>query len=175
MSDATGKPLESADLTPAEATQLFHESLAGARRAFERTGLDAALGGYLHALGLALQLGPAPAEEALRAMLQLAHRLARRDDAQGLARLGPSVVDLVGRVGEAGALPGTPVMEAWATVAADVGTLVGQVGLALSIPAEHRAGMLDNARRRAALLDDATGNLFALTAWLDQLHPSPAI
>ena len=60
-------------------------------------------------------------------------------------------------------------MEAWATVAADLGTLIGQVGLALALPAERRTGMLDNARTRASLLDDATQSLFALTAWLDRL------
>jgi hypothetical protein len=58
-------------------------------------------------------------------------------------------------------------MEAWAIVASDVGTILGQVGLALSIEAGHRLGMMTNARLRAAALDEATGARFALTDWID--------
>jgi hypothetical protein len=61
------------------------------------------------------------------------------------------------------------VMEAWAMIASNLGALVGQVGLVLSMPPAHREGMLKNARTHAVLLDDATGELFALTHWLDQL------
>jgi hypothetical protein len=64
-------------------------------------------------------------------------------------------------------------MEAWAMVAADVGALIGQVGLALMIAPDHRAEMMQNARTRAALLDEATGNLFALASWLDQVYLGP--
>jgi hypothetical protein len=60
-------------------------------------------------------------------------------------------------------------MEAWATIATDLGALIGQIGIALSISPDHRSDLLDNTRTRAQLLDDATGNLFALTAWIDEL------
>jgi hypothetical protein len=58
-------------------------------------------------------------------------------------------------------------MEAWAALVSELGILIGQLGLALSLPAQKRAGMVDSARRRAALLDDATAGRFALVAWLD--------
>jgi hypothetical protein len=60
-------------------------------------------------------------------------------------------------------------MHAWAEFASDLGALIGQVGLALNLGSSHRAGMLGKAHMRAALLDDATGDRFALAGWLDQL------
>jgi hypothetical protein len=156
-------------LTPAEAGALLREQLARAAEALLHGDLDATLDGYIPALGLALQLGPEPVEQTMLALLQAGRQLAQQGDAQSLSTLGPAVVHLVAQVRDAGALPATAVMDAWATVAADVGAFIGQVGLALALPPEHRPAMLHNARTRAALLDDATGHLLALTAWLDNL------
>lgn len=158
---------ESVEITPNQAAELLFAELAHAEQSWRAGQQAAALDSYVRALGLALQLGPAPTEQALRAILQTARQAADRGDARGLAALGPSLVHLVSQVDEVGALPATPIMEAWATVAADVGTLIGQVGLALALPPDRRAGMFENARSRAILLDGATGQLFSLAAWLD--------
>jgi hypothetical protein len=163
------------DVTPAEAAELIHSELAQAAAWLEAGDLDAALDGYVCALGLALQIGPAPTGRVMAAVLQAAQALALAQDADGLSKLGPAVVGLVAQVRDANALPPTSVMDAWAVVAADLGTLIGQVGLALSIPSDRRTGMMDNARTQAALLDDATGGLFALTAWLDEFQPPVSI
>jgi hypothetical protein len=55
-------------------------------------------------------------------------------------------------------------------VAEDVAATIGQVGLALSLPADRRANLLDSARRRVALLDEATGGRFELAKWLELLN-----
>jgi hypothetical protein len=154
------------DLTPPEAAAWIEDELAQARRGLAGGDLDAALDNQIRALGLALQLGPAPTEQVLSAMLETAQALARDQNTPGLAALGPALVSLVDQVRTAGVLPRTAVMEAWATVAADIGALVSQIGLALSLPAERRAGMLDSVRARAAHLDDATHDRFGLTPWL---------
>jgi hypothetical protein len=60
-------------------------------------------------------------------------------------------------------------MHAWAELASDLGALIGQVGLALTVGGSHQAGIMGAARMRAALLDEATGDLFALASWLDRL------
>jgi hypothetical protein len=60
-------------------------------------------------------------------------------------------------------------MEAWATIASDMGTIIGQVGVALAIESDRREGMMANARIRAAALDEATGTRFAMAAWIDQI------
>jgi hypothetical protein len=75
-------------------------------------------------------------------------------------------------VRQAGALPPTPVMEAWATVAAEVGLLVGQAGLALSLPQDRRAGMAQNLQARARLLDEATGSRLGAAAWVEHVAPT---
>ncbi len=160
---------ESVELTPAGAASLLGEELARAAAALGRGDTDGALEAYVSALGLGLQLGPVATGQALDATLHAARQLAQRQDAHGLSALGPAVVGVVGQVREARVLPDAALMEAWATVAADVGALLGQIGLALTIPPQHRAGMLDAARARAALLDDATGDRLALSAWLDEL------
>jgi hypothetical protein len=160
-------------LGPAEASGRIQKELEKARDALHTGDLDAALDGYIRALGLALQLGPVPTEQVLGAILGAAQELTDQPHAGGLAVLGPALVDLVTQVRSAGALPPTSVMEAWATVTSDLGALVGQVGLALMIAPDHRVGMMKNARTRAALLDDATGNVFALASWLDRVYPSP--
>jgi hypothetical protein len=143
------------DLTPAGAAVRIRAELALAQGALEAPrDLDTALDAYVRALGLALQLGPAPSE-----------------DAAALSALGPAVVDLVGQVRGASALPPTPVMAAWAELAVEVGALIGQLGLALALPADRRAGMMNQARERAALLDDTTGGFFSLGVWLTRLWP----
>jgi len=160
---------ETVDLTPAQAVDRIRQELDHAEEALHGPVPAEALDGYVRALGLGLQLGPAPTQEVLVAILAGARALAKLQDAETLSALGPALVDLVGQVRDAGALPPTGVMDAWATVAADIATLVGQVGLALTLAPDHRPGMLDNARTRARLLDEATGGLFALTPWFDQL------
>jgi hypothetical protein len=162
---------EAIELTPPEATARVHQELRRASEKLRAGDLEPALDAYAHALGLALQLGPAPTEKVLLATLDAAHKLARRQDAEGLSVFGPALVNLVAQVRHAGALPSTTVMSVWASVATDVGALIGQVGLALAIEPDHRRGIMDNARVRAALLDDATGSHLALKSWIDQLDP----
>jgi hypothetical protein len=162
---------DAVELTLDGAISLLQEELDRAAEAIRTADLESALDGYRAALGLALQLGPAATEGVLRAILQASRDLAWHGEASSLSALGPALVGLVDQVRQAGALPATAVMEAWAIVAADLAALVGQIGLALSIPPRHRAGMFDSARAHAVLLDDATSNLFALTAWIDQLCP----
>ena len=152
-------------LTAGEAASLVHRELGAAALALQAAELDAAFDAYVRALGLALQLGPALVEEVLRAVVDGARHLAHRGNAVGLATLGPAVAGLVGQVREAGALPANPEMEAWAAVAVEIGALVGQWGVALSLPAEHRPALHARLQARAALLDAATGSLFNLAAW----------
>jgi hypothetical protein len=159
------------DLTPQQAADMLRGELAQADHALQSRGFDAALDSYVRALGLALQLGPAAAEQVLSGIVQAARNLSRGHDADSLSALGPAMVSLVSQMRQAGALPSTPIMEAWATVADDLGMIIGQVGLALSIAPEHRLAMLDSAHTRCALLDDATGNLFAFTDWIKGLYP----
>lgn len=160
--------IRSVDLTAAEAVARLQEELAQAGQAVAGQKMEVALDGYVRGLGLALQLGPAAAEMTLEAILAGAGGLVRQGNADGLCALGPAVAGVVAQVREAGALPGTPAMAAWAAVTDDVGALLGQVGLALALPAERRSGMWRQARERAALLDEATGGLFALVGWLGQ-------
>jgi hypothetical protein len=175
------KALHAVEVTPVEAAELIHHELLQAAQALEAANLDATLDGYIRALGLSLQVGPAAVEQVLVTVLQASRQLARRQDAAGCRRcppvdvsvvfaaLGPEMVQLVKDAGDAGALPDTPVMAVWAILASELGTLIGQLGLALSIPLSQRASMLHNARTRAALLDDATDNCFGLAAWLDEI------
>jgi hypothetical protein len=158
------------ELTPAEAADSILRELQCAGDGFERADLDSALDAYARALGLALQLGPAFTEQVLTAILDTARQLSHQRKAEALSALGPALVDLVAQVCEARALPATPAMQAWANVAYELGALIGQVGLALGLAPDHRDGMLDGARTRAALLDDATGNLFSLTPWIDSFR-----
>jgi hypothetical protein len=161
------------EATPSDAAALIHEELDGAVGAIAAKRFDAAVDSYVRALGLALQLGPAPTELVLAAVLEAAGDLAHLQEALFLSALGPALVNLVTRARQAGAIARTPVMEAWAMVAEDLGTLLGQVGLATELPAERRGGMMHNARVRAVLLDDATNGLFALSRWIDEIHPAP--
>jgi hypothetical protein len=172
--------LQSIDATPEEAAQLLHGQLARASATLENAGLLASVDGFGHALGLGLQLGPAATEQVLTAILQacrdsLVHgdcesaHGAVPDLSRALSTLGPALVERVTELQVADALPRTAVMEAWATLASELGVLIGQLGLALTIPAEHDAGMVEGARTRAALLDDATGGRFAFAAWLENI------
>ena len=160
---------QSLHLTPADATALVQNQILEAHNAVERSDLESALDSLISALGLALQLGPAASERVLSEVVSVAQELARRDDAGALAALGPALVGLTRQVREAGALSPTSVMHAWAELTSDLGALIGQVGLALTLASSHQAGMMAKARMRAALLDDATGDLFALGTWLDRL------
>jgi hypothetical protein len=160
---------ETVELTLEGVVSLLQTELDETADALRRTDFDAALDGFVGALGLALQLGPAPTERVLRLILDTARELARQSEVDVLSALGPALAGLADQVREAGVLPATPTMEAWATVTTDLGALVGQIGLALTVPTQHGASVLSSARTRAALLDDATGNLFSLASWLDEI------
>jgi hypothetical protein len=157
------------DLTTEQAAALVQEELACARRSLREGDLETALDCYTRSLGLALQLGPATSELVLKEVLWAARSLTQKHCADGLGALGPTVSGVVSQVINSGALPQNPVMEAWAAIASDLGALIGQLGLALSLPAERQAGMMEQARIRARVLDEATGTLFGLTAWLLQI------
>jgi hypothetical protein len=159
----------SIELTPVQASDWIQVELSLAAEALDSGNLDSALDAYVRALGLALQLGPAPTERALDAVLQSARTLARREDAAGLSALGPAMVGLTRQAREAGALPVTSVMEAWADVVDGLGALIGQVGLVVALPQDRRPGMLVSALDHARLLDDATGGLFGLAEWFEEM------
>lgn len=156
------------DATPAEASALIEDQLIQAQRAYHHCDLTLALDKFVNALGLALQLGPAASQSVLVEVMDVAREMACRGDAEALSALGPALVGLADQVHEADALP-TVVMEAWAQLASALGALIGQLGLSLTLTADHRAGMLTHTRARATLLDDSTGNLFALADWIHQV------
>lgn len=160
---------QAVNLTLLEAVDLIEGELALASSFLATAEVEIALDRYVRALGLALQLESAPTHRVLAAILDGARRLSSQQNADGLSTLGPALIDLVGQVRAAGALPTTAAMEAWATVATDLGVLIGQVGLALALTTSHRQGIMNCARALAVLLDDATGACFDLTAWLDDL------
>jgi hypothetical protein len=155
------------ELDASQAATLLHRTLLSATDALQTGDTDASFDGYIRALGLALQLGPAPTEVTLHAVRAAADQLTQEQDSKGLCTLGPALVNLVDEVRATGALPQTPTMDSWATVATALGILVGQVGLALAIPTERRSKMLRDARTRAIHLDDATGCRLSLGDWLD--------
>ena len=155
------------DLTPAEAARFLDRESTKAGTAWRAAAFDTAVDGYTRALGLALQLGPAPAEQTLTAILHTTRELGSSEEAEALAMLGPALVDLVHQVCRAGALPATRVMGAWAELTLDVGALISQVGLAYSLPPERRRELTINARTRATLLDDACNGALGLGYWLD--------
>jgi hypothetical protein len=157
------------DLAPDQAAALLREEVAQATKMLQIGSLDAALDSYTRALGLGLQLGPTPTQEVLTVIVDTARTWARQQDALGLSALGPALVALVAQVREARVLPATPVMEAWAMIATDVATLIGQLGVALELAPDRRGSMIDNLRIRATLLDDATDGHFALATWIDDL------
>jgi hypothetical protein len=168
--------LQTLDLTPARAARVLDRELASAGDAWRAGAFDSAVDGYARALGLALQLGPAAAEQVLAAIVHTTRGLESSEEAEALAMLGPALVDLVLQVRQAGALPTTRVMEAWAELTLDVGALIGQVGLACSLPPEHRREITTNAGTRATFLDDASHGALGLCAWLEAkaLEPSGA-
>lgn len=162
-------PPQSANLTPIEAARRIEQEIDLATAASRAQDLDGVLDASARGLGLALQLGPAATEKVLSAVLRTAREVACLGDADGLSALGPVLVDLVTRVREAGALPPTAVMEAWATVALELGALIGQVGLVLAMAPDCRETVMHSVRSHAALLDKATHGLFSLEAWLDRV------
>jgi hypothetical protein len=157
------------DLAPDQAAALLREEVAQAAKMLQTGSLDAALDSYTRALGLGLQLGPASTQEVLTVIVDTARSLARQQDTLGLSALGPALVALVGQVRDAGVLPATPVMEAWAIIATDVATLIGHLGVALELAPERHGSMIDNLRMWATLLDNATDGRFALATWIDDL------
>lgn len=162
----------SIDLTPAEAAALIDGELRAANESLRSAQTDAALDRFVTTLGLALQLGPTPVDTVLLWLMQALRESTLHIDSETLSTLGPALVHVVSQVREAGALPPSRIMVAWATVASDVGTILGQVGLALSIEASFRIGMMANARIRAAALDEATGSRYAIADWIDHLPAS---
>jgi hypothetical protein len=168
--DELGAP-QPRELTAAEAASFLQDELTAAGQDLSLARLESGLDRYCRALGLALQLGPAPTERVLAAVLASARELALSGNGEALSALGPAVVDLVDKVCAADALPATSVMEAWATISAGVGALLGQVGLALLLPTGRGGSMMGLARGRARLLDDATVERFGLVTWLDGIAP----
>ena len=157
------------ELTPADAASRMTAELSLAGEALQAGRTDTALDGYVRALGLALQLGPAFTGQTVSSILQAARHLSSRQDAPGLSALGPGLAGLVNQMRDVEAVPATSIMEAWASFVEGLGALIGQIGLALALPTGHRSGMLANARAHAALLDDATAGRFCLTTWLDEM------
>ena len=172
QSDPTRSTPQPIELSATQAAELIHRELQKATDSLAASDPDRAIDALVRALGLALQLGPAPMEQALRSTIDAGIHLSEAQDTDALSALGPALVGLVARVRDAGALPATPTMDAWATVASDIGALIGQAGLVLTLPPERRARMLGHGRAQAQLLDDATGGIFALTPWLEQLARS---
>jgi hypothetical protein len=159
------------NLAPGQAVARIHREIADATEAIQAGQLDLALDCYVRSLGLALQLGPVPTQQVLIAVLSGVRALTNDGNTATLSIWGPALVELVARVRQAGALPPTAVMEAWATVASDLATILGQIGLASSLPPDRRAGLLDQARARILLLDDATNGFFDLLTWWHELAP----
>lgn len=157
------------ELTPAAAASFLKDELGLAEKAIQQDRIEAALDGYVRALGLALQLGPATADQAVASILEASRELASRQYASGLSALGPALVGLIRQMDDVEALPATATMQAWARFVEGLGALVGQLGLAQSLPKQMRRGMLVNARAHAAVLDDATTGRFRLVAWVDEL------
>ena len=159
----------SIDLTPLEAAGYIERELQVARDSLQSCETDLAQDKFVSTLGLALQLGPAMVDRVLLCVMHEIRKLESSSGSETLATLGPALVHVVSQVRNTGALPSSKAMEAWATVASDLGAIVGQVGLALSIESNRRVGMLANARSRAAALDEATESRFAMTDWIDQI------
>ena len=157
------------ELSPIEASELIQHELKEAHRAFHTGDLESALDRFVGVLGLALQLGPAATERALAEVMAAAREMARQQNANALSALGPALVGLTNQVRKEAALPPTAVMEAWAAVASGLGTIFGQLGLALTMAPDHRSAMMANTHTRSVLLDDATGNLFGLADWINQV------
>ena len=157
------------ELSAPEASEQIRQALQRTQFALCNSDLEAALDELVSALGLALQLGPAATEMVLAEAVAAAREMARQRDAIALSALGPALVGLSHQVREAGVLPETAVMEAWAVVVSGLGALIGELGLVLHMACDHRSGMIANASIRAASLDDATGGLFELGDWLDEI------
>jgi hypothetical protein len=157
------------EMSPNEASELIRQDLREARHDFQTANLESALDRFVRALGLALQLGPAATERVLAAVMATAREMAKQRNANALSALGPSLVGLTTQVREEAALCPTAAMEAWSAVISGVGTLLGQLGLALTIAPDHRSAMMTHTHTHARILDDATGNRFGLADWIDQI------
>jgi len=160
---------QAVELSPLGASALIGHELQQARRGLYDADIDLALDALVAALGLALQLGPAATEWVLAGTVDAARYLAGQQDANAMSALGPALAGLTSQVRDAAVLPPTAVMEAWAEVASALGALISQVGLALTIAPDHGSTMIENAHTRARLLDNATGSIFDLAAWIDQV------
>ncbi len=157
------------ELDATEASEQIGQTLQQSHHALQSRDIESALDGFVSALGLALQSGPEATAKVLDEAVAAAREMARQQDADALSALGPALVALINQVRDAGALPRTRVMEAWAVVASGLGALLGELGLLLSMPPNRRSSMMANASTRAACLDDATGDLFGLGDWLDEI------
>jgi hypothetical protein len=166
--------IQALDLTFTAAMERIRSELSLVAQALQAGDPEVVIDGHVRALGLALQLGPVPAQEIITALLYTVSELARHREGDILAMLGPALVGLVDQINEAGALPSMPGMAAWAAVASDLGSLVGQIGLVLALPPSGRAAMLNLARRRALLLDEATNGILELEAWYQEIAASIA-
>ncbi|MBN1657756.1 MAG: hypothetical protein JXA93_05110 [Anaerolineae bacterium] len=161
----TAGPPESIELTPDGASAFLHDELALAADSYAAGDIDAALDAHVRALGLALQLGPAACEQAIGAVLESARQMTP----DTLAALGPALVQLHNQIYEAAALPGTPVMQSWASVVAYVGMLIGLAGVAGNLSAADRQGLVSNVRAGATRLDAETEHLFNFAGWVDSV------
>lgn len=157
-------------LTPGEAAALIRSELAAASQAFKTADASAGIAACSCALGVALQLGAGPTQQVLLSILEEAHTLTRQGRADVLSALGPAIIGLIGQVRDAHALPSGAAMIAWASVGEELGALLGQVGLALSVAPEGRSGMVNVAMARADGLDEATRCIFDLRGWLESLE-----
>ncbi len=156
-------------MSASQASEQIQRARQRTHLALRSGDLEAALDELVSALGLALQLGPAATEMVLAEAVAAAREMAQQRDANALSTLGPALVGLTHQVREAGVLPRTKVMEAWAVVVSGLGALFGELGLALGMARNARLGMMTNASVRAASLDDATGGLFELGDWLAEI------
>jgi hypothetical protein len=160
---------ETVELTLDGIVRLIQEELARVAQALDAGDVEATLDACISALGLALQLSPDATEQVLRVILDAGRTLVASGQSEALSTLGPALVTLADQVRASGVLPVTAAMDAWTTVVSGLGALIGQIGLALAIPASHRAGMWAAASAHAAILDYTTNGLLTLTPWLDTL------
>ncbi len=158
-------------LTLGEAARVFLDELAQVDAALGAAGFEGTSDALARALGLALQLGPSATELALRRIFRAVGILPALDGPARLSTLAPALVSVVDGVREAGAFPPTPVMEAWAMLAADWGAAIAEVGLALAPGSEQRRAMVAACRLRAALLDEGPGGVLELSEWIGDIFP----
>ena len=76
---------QSLDMTPAAAARFLDKESVESADAWRAGAYDSAVDGYTRALGLALQLGPAPTERVLASILHTTRGLQSSDEAGALA------------------------------------------------------------------------------------------